>query len=296
MRKEPSGKLHRYQKWSGYHSSSSDNSVVILSEKTVPEYTGTSFAESNTTLRPAFTASETIPFENKWQTHVEKLQRIRDSKRAYKQRIREEARQALAHERRASESWRPERAIDMKPVEGLEMEARWKCERYCRAHTAFLAIQKGVKIHQTAETVSLSCREHHCKAKMRILRNHATGRWRLQEFQDHMSVCLGQEVEFNRNGRRKGHKCTPAYTAKQVARLVLLELKENPSFTTNYCLNCDGKANLYPPARFASLSRSQERIVAYDEIKPPGGDGYNARICNIVTGAWLLRGNVYFFC
>ena len=124
MRKEPSGKWHRYQKWSGYQSSSSDDSVVFVSEKTVPEYTGTSFTESNTTLRLAFTAPETIPFENKSQNHVEKLQRIRDSKRAYKQRIREEARQALSDERRASESWLPERAVDMKPVEGLEMEAR----------------------------------------------------------------------------------------------------------------------------------------------------------------------------
>ena len=33
MRKEPSGKSHRYQKWSGYHSSSSDDSVVFVSEK-----------------------------------------------------------------------------------------------------------------------------------------------------------------------------------------------------------------------------------------------------------------------
>ena len=97
------------------------------------------------------------------------------------------------------------------------MDARWKCERYCRAHTAFLSIQKGVNIHQTAETVSLTCRESHCKSKIRFLRDPSTGGWKLREFKAHVSACLGQDIGSDTNSILN---CTPVYTAKLVARLV----------------------------------------------------------------------------
>ena len=64
------------------------------------------------------------------------MQRLRESKRAYKERVREKARQALAEERKAYESWHPQRAVELRPEEGLEMDTIWKYELYCRAYTA----------------------------------------------------------------------------------------------------------------------------------------------------------------
>ena len=185
--------------------------------------------QSHHTPREATSPPKTARFEDESQHHTDKLQMSRESKRAHKTRVREEAREALAEERRASESWRPERAVEIKPEQELQMDASWKCERYCRSHTAFLSIQKGVNIHQMSETVSLTCLETHCKAKIRFLRDPSTGRWKLREFNAHVSACLGQDFGSDTNSRRN---CTPVNTAKQVARLVLPELKDNPSLTT----------------------------------------------------------------
>ena len=145
--------------------------VLCLPQNLKRHFTGQNVKQSHHTPREATSSTKTARFEDESQHHTEKLQRARESKRAYKTRVREEAREALAEERKASESWRPERAVEIKPEQGLQMDARWKCEQYCRARTAFLSIQKGVHIHQTAETVSLTCRETYCKAKIRFLRD-----------------------------------------------------------------------------------------------------------------------------
>lgn len=72
-----------------------------------------------------------------------------------------------------------------------------------------------------------------------------------------MSACLGQEVESDTNSTRN---CTPAYTAKQVARLVLPELKENPSLTTKFIISIVTAKQIYtrqPGLRHFSAVKSE---------------------------------------
>ena len=244
---------------------SSDDSVVFVSETKQQDLTG---ADQISTPLKNIAKTKTTSFQDRSSPQIETLNRARASKRFDKERIREEARQALAEERRASESWHPQRAVELIPETGLEMDARWKCERYCRAHTAFLSIQRGVNIHQTAETVSLTCRERHCKAKLWVLRNPGTGLWRLREFKGHLSACSGKVVSRDENS---GGNCVPAYTAKQVARMILPELRGNPSLTTKFIVLIVNAKQIYsrqPGLRhFCAIKTELSRMMAANRLE-----------------------------
>ena len=143
----------------------------------------------------------------------------------YKARAKEQAKQALEDERSGSESWTTERVCPIHPEIGQLYRFRWMCERFCRAHTAYHGIHQGVRIHQTVQQVTMTCRSSSCNALLRFNRLPSAGKWRLHRYNAHENSCAGDIF-------RGDSCCVAAYTAKHVARLILPDVRENPSMTT----------------------------------------------------------------
>lgn len=92
------------------------------------------------------------------------ISRRRRQKRISEQRALVRAKLALRVERLAARTWKPRRVLPVCPIVRMSFIARWKCELLIRAHTAQLAVQKGINIHQTTIKVQMSCRNKSCKA------------------------------------------------------------------------------------------------------------------------------------
>lgn len=151
--------------------------------------------------------------------------RRRELQRRYRVRVAQRAKEALELERGDANAWIPRRTTEMEVEEGMNFEARWKCERLCREHAASKGVTGGINIHQTTQTLSMTCRNKKCAAIIRFGRQPKTGMWNLCRFLDHSEECVG-------DSSRARQYCVPVYTARQVARLVLPYLSENPTIST----------------------------------------------------------------
>lgn len=170
--------------------------------------------------------------ENEGRANAEKRRRRREANRKYWRRSMERARISLEAERRAAESWKPAAVKKVEPEVGVQFSARWMCEEYCRRFTASLGIQDGIKLHQTIERLSMTCKRKECHSTLRFQRQNASGKWKLLSFIPHENECMGTETCTSNDRTSTTKYCTPAYTARQVARLVVPELKNNPKLST----------------------------------------------------------------
>lgn len=161
----------------------------------------------------------------------EQASRRREQKRRSKKKAMERARAALSAERRAAASWKPRRCVEIAPTTGMELSARWKCDHMCRAHTAFIGVQKGVNVHQTAVRFVSTCRDTSCAATMQFDRQPRSGNWKLNKMVDHSNECLGQRTD-GQVQTNAAQFCAPAYTANQVARAIISDTDNDPAITT----------------------------------------------------------------
>ena len=167
---------------------------------------------------------------------IDARNRRRIQKKQSKQRAVERAKAALKAERVAAMTWKPRRCVPVNPVVGMCMDARWKCEQLIRAHSAYLAVQKGVNIHQTIVKVVMKCRVKTCNATLVFDLQPKNGNWKLNKYLQHSNDCFGQQVPVAGSSptRRRTEEqfCAPAYTAQQVARAVIEETCNEPNINT----------------------------------------------------------------
>lgn len=152
-----------------------------------------------------------------------KMNRQRANRR-YKTRVLQDARDALQLEREAAVSWKPTRAVQLKPSVGLLFGVRWRCDQYCRAYAAYLGVHLGVTVHQTTQLVESKCKQKDCKSILRFTRQVQSGNWKLVKYVGHKDSCFGDSVADENSGRKR---CAPAYTAVQIARLLVFDGTQN---------------------------------------------------------------------
>lgn len=98
------------------------------------------------------------------------ISRRRQQRRVSEQRAFMRAKFAPRRERLAARTWKPIWVIPVRPVVGMSVNARWKCETLIRAGTAHLAVQKSVNVHQTYIKVQMSCRYKSCDVQLLLLK------------------------------------------------------------------------------------------------------------------------------
>lgn len=138
------------------------------------------------------------------------------------------------------------------------------CDQFIRKHTAFMGIQNGVNIHQTAGRVTINCQRKDCKVGIKFQRSNRTEVWNMIRFSDHVKCCRGWEI-FDTNGTENGLEtnvsstdkyCVPAYTAKQVARCVISELNHNPYIHTKTIASIIRSKGIYSRQTFPRHHRA----------------------------------------
>lgn len=154
-------------------------------------------------------------------TQRRKSQR-REANRRYKSRILDDARQAAENEALAASLWTPARVVEIVPEVGLEMAFRWRCEKFCRAYNAWVGAIHGVNIHKTLVQMDVDCRRKTCGHCLRFARQGGTGMWRLVKFKEHSQSCFSGSDDSNDNTSGRS-VCVAAYTAPQIARLLLCD-------------------------------------------------------------------------
>lgn len=174
----------------------------------------------------------------------ERLKMRRLVARRYKARILIEAKRALMEEKEVGSFWKPERVKEIEPSIGLTFSMRFKCEQYCRAYTAFLGVQNGVRVRQTTLLVQMKCHATGCRAKIKFDRRACDGQWKLTRFKSHESSCFGVDTSLTNDTTSKASKhCIPAYTSEQVARVLVMDSNCCPSTSEernrNNC-SCEG--------------------------------------------------------
>ena len=101
------------------------------------------------------------------------------------------------------------------------------------------------------------------QSKTAVLRNPGTGIWRLREFKGHLPACSGKIVSRDENSMGN---CAPAYTAKQVARMILPELRGKSSVTTKFIVSIVNAKQIYtrqPGLRhFHAIKTELSRMMA----------------------------------
>ena len=137
------------------------------------------------------TSKEPVPEDD---THI--ISKRRHQKRVSKPRALAWAKLALRADRLAARTWKPKRVLPIYLIVGMSLNARWKCEQLIRAHTAHLAVQKGVNIHQTTIKVQMSCRNKSCKAVILFNWQPKSGHWKLNKHQKHNNERLAKSCQF----------------------------------------------------------------------------------------------------
>lgn len=107
-----------------------------------------------------------------------------------------------------------------------------------RAHTANLAVEKGVNIHQTLVKVVMKCRQENILASFVFDWQPRSGHWKLNKYLQRSNGRFGQAVPLpgsspiSRGKVRGTQYCAPAYTARQVARAILEEACDIPNINS----------------------------------------------------------------
>lgn len=146
----------------------------------------------------------------------------------------ERARDYLNKEHKASETWLPQRDMELKPYIGLQFDSKWMCEQYRRAHTACVANQTGIRLHQTLIKVKMTSKFKGCVPTLRCDRPASTGMWKLNYYKPHQNSCLGSVASPSTNGSRRVTLWSAAYSAKKVARVLISMLNDHPDMSTKF--------------------------------------------------------------
>ena len=72
-------------------------------------------------------------------------------------------------ERGSELSSKPKRVVPLRPIVGMQQDARWKFEYFIGAHSAYLVVKNCVYICKQLEQVMMTCRSKQCKGNMIFL-------------------------------------------------------------------------------------------------------------------------------
>lgn len=219
-------------------------------------------------------------------TQMDEKSKRRLQKRLSKQRALHRAKAALHAEKLASRTWKPRRVMSIRPVVGMCLNARWKCEQLIRAHTAHLAVQEGVNIHQTVVKVVMKCRVSSCDSTFVFDWQPKSGSWKLNKYREHINECFGQQVPLagsspNTRGRLGPSQqyCAPAYTAQQVARAILEETCNMPNINSKTIASIVKAKGIYhrqpPYTHYRAIRRELMRhLTTSRAVNMAALDGY----------------------
>lgn len=117
---------------------------------------------------------------------------------------------------------------------GATFRARYECERNGRANCAKLGLQNGVTVRQDHESVKIHCGNKDCKSEIRYSYQPSSTLWKCTTFRSsHLEACCGAPTPSDSpTGAASSKYPVPAYMARQVAQLILHDLRSNPNLNS----------------------------------------------------------------
>ena len=159
----------------------------------------------------------------------------RREKRHRNKRARTLAEAQLALHKGEEASWAPpclHEVVD--PCVGATIRFRHECERNGRANCAMLGLQNGVKVRQDHESVKIRCGNKDFKSEIRYSYQPSSTLWKCTTFvSSHLEACRGAPTPSDSPAGAAPLKYpVPAYMARQVAQLILHDLRKYPNLNT----------------------------------------------------------------
>lgn len=175
------------------------------------------------------------------------------TRRQISKRAKQRASRLLEQDANAAATWKPQDiSTYVDPVVGATFSARWECERKGRGWGAKLGLQCGVKVKQQRESVHITCGTIGCPASMKFTFQPKTTQWKCKAFiSSHEGCCFGlaTPAETAAEDTPAGYPSS-AYQTKQIAQLILEELRENPNLNAKAAAKKVVEMNVYlrPPS------------------------------------------------
>lgn len=136
------------------------------------------------------------------------------------------AREALRAECASSLTRHPQRWRVVQFNIGDTVPHRRESARNIRAYTAYVGVKRGVNIKQIVIKVVRTCRENSCGMKVISDRQPSTEHcWKLNLTTPHERSCFCAD-DCAEDPKKWGERCTPAYTASQMARTIRQHVSE----------------------------------------------------------------------
>lgn len=179
-------------------------------------------------------------------------------------------RRPLDTERWEARSWKAIEAIALHSAVGIVFPVSWDCDCFCGSYNAYLSVQNGIKIHQTAELLSCSCRTRKCQFQIRFEQMAGLGEWKLIRFIKHRVSYFeiwsehGREDQGGNKPSNVSSLCKPVYSAKRIARSLVAELVRDPSISSKQIAELVKANSIYarhPSSRHIQIVRKKLKKV-----------------------------------
>ena len=192
-------------------------------------------------------------------------------KRCSKAKAKQPAKNRLEADKLRSLSWVPLSAVDEAQV-GMAFGSRWEAERYARSWAALKGVSSGVKVPtMTHESMVIGCST--CDDfRMVYSYQPATGQWKLTACPDHAGACYGAPTPADGAAPPGAapRSCNSAFTAKQVARLIVRSAHATAGMPLAVVRNVVADEGIFlrlPCSRFlADVKVAAEKTMHVDRI------------------------------
>lgn len=160
-----------------------------------------------------------------------KLRRA-DQKRRSSSKSKAKAKARVEADKHASLTWQPIPFVFLPMAElGMSFPSRWMCDQFIRGCAARDGVQRGINIKMNHEKVTATCRS--CKEYTIVFNLQPSNfTWKLKQLSNHPPSCFGLSTPADGASSEKARPCKSAYTAAQMARLVLGDAASNPNIST----------------------------------------------------------------
>lgn len=106
-----------------------------------------------------------------------------------------------------------------------------------------VGVPNGVNVHHITMVVHMTGRNKSFYGDMKMNRRMVTEFWLLQKITGHGDNCVSHNSQSDRNNR--GTLCVPAYSAKQVPRLLYQDVSDNPIMSAKEIANTVRAKSIY---------------------------------------------------
>ena len=210
---------------------------------------------------------ETYSSEHRAYIVAKKLFLRKDVQRRSKAKGKLLAKSRLSADKLASLSWLPLTSVGSRDPEiGMTFSARWECEQFARSRAARKGVQGGVTISMDYEILRAGCKI--CASFIMVFNYQPkSGEWALRKFGEHGPGCFGAPTPAD--GATPGEAtrpCKSAFTAGQVARLVVSSVLADANMSTAAVFSASSSCFLRAPSPdfFKSVKRAVQRTMATD--------------------------------